>query len=43
VELPALPPAQVSPKKPVQNALPLLHAPAVKREGFAWDASQEIE
>ena len=31
------------PKKPVQAALPLLHAPAVKREGFAWDASQEIE
>jgi len=42
-ELPALPPVQVSPKKPVQNALPLFHTPAVKREGFAWDASQEIE
>jgi len=36
-------PAQAPPKKPVQAALPLLHAPAVKREGFAWDASQEIE
>jgi len=36
-------PAQTPPKKPVQPALPLIHAPAVKREGFAWDASQEIE
>ncbi len=36
-------PAQASPKKPVQAALPLIHPPAAKREGFAWDASQEIE
>jgi len=36
-------PAQAPPKKPVQSALPLIPAPAVKREGFAWDASQEIE
>ncbi len=36
-------PAQASSKKPVQAALPLILAPAVKREGFAWDASQEIE
>ncbi len=40
---PASAPAQTPPKKSVQNALPLLHAPAVKREGFTWDASQEIE
>jgi type IV secretory pathway TraG/TraD family ATPase VirD4 len=39
----ALAPAQASPKKPVQPALPLLHAPAVEREGFVWDASNEIE
>ena len=36
-------PAQAPPKKPVQAAVPLFHAPAVKREGFVWDASQEIE
>ncbi len=36
-------PTQAPAKKPVQAALPLIHAPAVKREGFAWDASQEIE
>ncbi len=36
-------PAQAPPKKPVHAALPLIHAPAVKREGFAWDTSQEIE
>ncbi len=36
-------PAQVPQKKPVQPALPLIHTPAVKREGFAWDTSQEIE
>jgi len=36
-------PAQASPKKPVQSASPLIQAPAVKGEGFAWDASQEIE
>jgi hypothetical protein len=36
-------PAQDPPKKPVQSALPLIHGPAAKREGFAWDASQEIE
>lgn len=36
-------PAQAPPKKPVQAVLPLIHAPAVKREGFAWDASKEIE
>ena len=36
-------PAQAPPKKPVQAALPLLHAPAAKREGFVWDSSQEIE
>jgi len=36
-------PAQAPPKKPVQNALPLLHAPSAKREGFVWDASKEIE
>jgi len=36
-------PAQVPPKKPVQNALPLLHAPSAKREGFVWDSSNEIE
>jgi len=35
--------APALPKKPVQSALPLIHAPAVKREGFAWDASREIE
>jgi len=40
---PASGPEQAPPKKPVQAALPVLHAPAVKREGFAWDASQEIE
>ena len=44
-ELPA--PAQASapapPKKPAQPALPLPHAAAEKREGFIWDASQEIE
>jgi type IV secretory pathway TraG/TraD family ATPase VirD4 len=45
-ELPMLAPAapaQAPPKKSVQATLPLIHAPAVKREGFAWDASQEIE
>ena len=36
-------PAQAPPKKPVQAALPLIHPPAVKREGFAWDSSNEIE
>ncbi len=36
-------PAQPPLKKPVQAALPLIHAPAVKLEGFVWDASQEIE
>ncbi len=36
-------PAQAPPKKPVQAALPLIQAPAVKREGFAWDASKEID
>ncbi len=35
--------AQAPPKKPVQAAMSLFDAPAVKREGFAWDASQEIE
>ena len=38
---PVLTPAP--PKKPAQAALPPAHAPAVKREGFRWDASQEIE
>ncbi len=45
-EVPApapLVPAQTPPKKPDQAAVPLFHAPAVKREGFVWDASQEIE
>jgi len=36
-------PAQALPKKPAQAALPLIHSPAVKREGFVWDASREIE
>jgi len=40
-QAPAL--AQAPPKKPTQAALPLIHTPAVKREGFEWDASQEIE
>ena len=40
---PALASAPAPPKKPVQAALPLLHVPIVKRDGFAWDASQEIE
>jgi len=31
------------PQKPVQVALPLDEAPAVRREGFVWDASREIE
>jgi len=35
--------AQAPPKKPVRNASPLSHVPAVKPEGFVWDASQEIE
>jgi hypothetical protein len=46
VEVPATAPAspaQSPPKKPVQAALPVLHAPAVKREGFVWDAKQEFE
>jgi len=36
-------PAQAPPNNSVQAALPLFHLPVVKREGFAWDASQEIE
>ncbi len=42
-ELPAPALAQTPPKKPVQNALPLIHAPAGRREGFVWDSSNEIE
>ncbi len=40
---PAPVPAQSPPKRPVQAALPLINAPVVKREGFAWDSSNEIE
>ena len=40
---PAAPGASAPPKKPAQAALPLIQSPAVKREGFAWDASREIE
>ncbi len=36
-------PSPAPPKKPLQAVLPLLHPPAVKREGFVWDASREIE
>ncbi|MDQ2832351.1 MAG: type IV secretion system DNA-binding domain-containing protein [Acidobacteriota bacterium] len=36
-------PAQAPPKQPVKSALPLINAPAGKREGFVWDASQEVE
>jgi len=32
-----------SPKKAVQAVLPLAAVPAVKREGFTWDSSKEIE
>ncbi len=40
-EVPA--PAQAAPQKPVQAVPPLDEAPAVRREGFVWDASREIE
>jgi len=30
-------------KKPVQAILPLDEKSAVKREGFSWDESKEIE
>ena len=36
-------PAQAPRKRPAQAALPLIQAPAVKREGFVWDTSAEIE
>ncbi len=42
-ELPEPAPAQAPPKKPVQDALPLIHAPAAERKGFVWDSSNEIE
>ncbi len=38
--VPANPP---EPKKPVQAVLPLEEKPMVKREGFSWDESKEIE
>jgi len=40
---PASAPAQAPPKKPNQAALPLIHAPAVKREGFAWDSRDHLK
>jgi len=36
-------PPSSSPKKAVQAVLPLAAVPAVKREGFKWDSSNEIE
>jgi len=36
-------PVQAPPQKPVQAVLPLDEAPGVRREGFVWDASREIE
>ena len=41
VQIPAA--AQAPVKKPVQSALPLIQAPGVTQEGFAWDASKEVE
>ena len=36
-------PVHAPPQKPAQVALPLAETPVMKREGFAWDASREIE
>ena len=43
--VPASPALTPPPKQPaaVQASLPLADPPAVKREGFAWDSSNEIE